>query len=118
MELQLNQRGRASMDFLVSFGRAAAQAEGKLAADIKQSGVSEDTLADDSDARLAQMEALLAQSHALHMRDLLTEWSAPCERRQLHPCCRSNPVARLQIADNLGSARECLEWSRVKPVKE
>jgi SAM-dependent methyltransferase len=76
MDIDLRQRGRASIDFLVSFGRAAGASEAKLAADIARAGVTEDSLPDDLDARLEFMETALANSHAFHMRDLVYEWSS------------------------------------------
>jgi SAM-dependent methyltransferase len=76
MDIELKQRGRASIDFLVSFSKASLAHEGRFRDEIKQAGVTEDMLADDLDERLAQMEALLADSHVAHMRDLIHEWSS------------------------------------------
>jgi 2-polyprenyl-3-methyl-5-hydroxy-6-metoxy-1,4-benzoquinol methylase len=76
MDIALEQRGRASIDFLVSFGRHAAACEARIAADIAQAGLTEDMLADDLDARLAQVETALAGSRALAARDLFYEWSS------------------------------------------
>jgi SAM-dependent methyltransferase len=76
MDLELDQRGRASIDFLVSLGKAAGRASSELAADITSAGLGEANLEDDLDARLVQMETALAGSHALHVRDLISEWSS------------------------------------------
>ncbi len=51
--------------------------ESLLSRDIKNAGVaSPDDLPDDPQERLEHMERLLAGSHALHMRDLVFEWSS------------------------------------------
>jgi SAM-dependent methyltransferase len=47
-----------------------------MSADIAKAGLNEATLEDDLDARLEQMETALAGSHALHVRDLISEWSS------------------------------------------
>jgi SAM-dependent methyltransferase len=76
MDLELDQRGRASIDFLVSLAKASGSVSSALAADITAAGLGEANLEDDLDARLEQMETALAGSHALHVRDLISEWSS------------------------------------------
>jgi SAM-dependent methyltransferase len=77
MDIELSQRGRASIDFLVSLGGSVGASEAQLRKDIQKAGVeSADDLPDDPQERLEYMENLLAGSHALHMRDLVFEWSA------------------------------------------
>jgi SAM-dependent methyltransferase len=77
MDIELSQRGRASIDFLVSLGGSVGVSEALLSRDIKNAGVaSPDDLPDDPQERLEYMERLLAGSHALHMRDLVFEWSS------------------------------------------
>jgi SAM-dependent methyltransferase len=77
MDIELSQRGRASIDFLVSLGGSIGVSEAQLGQDIKAAGVtSADDLPDDPQARLDYMERLLAKSPALHLRDLVFEWSA------------------------------------------
>jgi len=76
MDLELDQRGRASIDFLVSLGQAAGQASALLSADIAKAGLGEANLEEDLDARLEQMETALSGSQALHVRDLISEWSS------------------------------------------
>ncbi len=76
MQVELGQRGRASLDFLVDFTRDSGKLEPQIKADMAAAGISEATLADDLDARLAQMDAAMATSQASHMRDLLNEWSS------------------------------------------
>jgi SAM-dependent methyltransferase len=76
MDIELSQRGRASIDFMVSLGASVGPSEARLNADIKNAGVtSADDLPDDPQERLDFMENLLAGSHAHHMRDLVFEWS-------------------------------------------
>ena len=76
MKTELHQRGRASMEFMVALNKNAARFENRLREDMQAAGVTEALLADDLDERLAQMESLLAGSHALHMRDLCSEWAS------------------------------------------
>jgi SAM-dependent methyltransferase len=76
MDIELRQRGRASMDFLVSFGRAMSISEGQLNADIARAGITPETLPDDLEELNTAMETALADSHALHMRDLVFEWTS------------------------------------------
>jgi SAM-dependent methyltransferase len=77
MDIELSQRGRASIDFLVSLGGSVGPSEAQLSQDIKNAGVtSADDLPDDPQERLDFMASVLANSHALHMRDLVFEWSA------------------------------------------
>ena len=76
MDIGLEQRGRASIDFLVSFGRHAAACDARIAADIAQAGLTEDMLAEDLDERLEQLETALRDSRALAARDLFAEWAS------------------------------------------
>jgi SAM-dependent methyltransferase len=76
MDIELQQRGRASIDFLVSLGAALGPSEAQLSEDIKKAGVTEDQLPDDMQERLDFMEQRLADSHVFHMRDLFIEWSS------------------------------------------
>jgi len=77
MDIELSQRGRASIDFLVSLGGSIGVSEAQLRQDIEGAGVTSPAdLPDDPQARLDYMEGLLAQSPALHLRDLVFEWSA------------------------------------------
>lgn len=76
MDVALDQRGRASIDFLVSFGRQSGASEGVLMEEMAAAGLTDDTLADDLDDRLAQVEHALAASQVLKARDLLYEWSS------------------------------------------
>ena len=76
MDIELDQRGRASIEFLVSFGRHAGVGQAQLAEDIAAAGLKEETLAEDLDERLAQVETALAGSQALKAQDLMSEWSA------------------------------------------
>jgi SAM-dependent methyltransferase len=76
MDIELSQRGRASIDFMVSLGASVGPTEAQLSRDIKNAGVtSPDDLPDDPQERLEFMENLLATSHTFHMRDLVMEWS-------------------------------------------
>jgi SAM-dependent methyltransferase len=77
MDVELSQRGRASIDFLVSLGGSIGPSEAQLRRDIRNAGVtSPEDLPDDPEERLKYMEGLLAGSHAFNMRDLVFEWSA------------------------------------------
>ena len=76
MDIELRQRGRASMDFLVSFGRAMAISEARLNADIKRANIVPEDLPDDLEERNTVMENALARSHSFHMRDLVIEWTS------------------------------------------
>jgi SAM-dependent methyltransferase len=73
----LGQHGRASIDFLASFTKTmGGKVEPMVKADIAKAGITEDNLADDLDARLAQMETALADSDAFHLKNLAMEWSS------------------------------------------
>jgi len=76
MNIELNQRGRALLDFLVSLNKAAAKHDSQLSHDIQAAGVTEDELEAGLDERREQMRKLLAGSNTLHMRDLIAEWSS------------------------------------------
>lgn len=76
MDVALDQRGRASVDFLVSLGRQAGAAAALVAQDMAQAGLSEATLAEDLDERLMQVETALSASRALAVSDLVFEWSS------------------------------------------
>jgi hypothetical protein len=66
MQVELGQRGRASLEFQVDFSRSSGMLEPKIQADIAAAGIAEDTLAEDLGERLAQMDAALATSEAFH----------------------------------------------------
>jgi SAM-dependent methyltransferase len=76
MDIALDQAGRASVDFLVSFGRHAGASEPLLRDDMAKAGLTEEILAEDLDERLEQVEIALADSHVLPIRDMLYEWSS------------------------------------------
>lgn len=76
MDIALGQRGRASIDFLVSFGRAAGVGEATIAAEMKAAGLEEPMLAEDLDERLIQIETAMQGSRAFRARDLFSEWGA------------------------------------------
>ena len=76
MDAALDQRGRSSVEFLVSLGRQAGACETQVMQDIARAGLTEQTLADDLDERLLQVEAALCDSSVLKAQDLLSEWSA------------------------------------------
>jgi SAM-dependent methyltransferase len=92
MDIELRQRGRASMDFLVSFGRAMSISEAQLNADIARAGINPENLPDDLEELNTAMETALADSHALHMRDLVFEWTST----------RHGAVAREAMEEILG----------------
>ncbi len=100
MDIELHQRGRASIDFLVSLGRAAGPFEKQLNADIAAAGLTEETLADDLEERFQQMEAALAGSHTLHMRDMVFEWSSTSHGKIAHEAFEEiKPVIEEEMRD-------------------
>lgn len=76
MDIQVKQRGRASIDFLLSIGRATGKLEPTLAAEMSEAGITEETLADDLDERLVQVERAMADSLAYRAKAVLGEWYA------------------------------------------
>jgi len=76
MDIELDQRGRASIDFLVSLAKAAGAAGALVSAEIAKAGLNEATLEEDLDARLEQVETALSGSHVLPVRDLMSEWAS------------------------------------------
>jgi SAM-dependent methyltransferase len=74
MDIELEQRGRASIDFLVSAARASGRLEPAVRTDMAAAGLGEATLAEDLDDRLAQVDMALSGSAAFRVRNLLSEW--------------------------------------------
>jgi hypothetical protein len=74
MNVQLRQRGRASIDFLVSAARFSSTLEPGIQAAIAAKGLDEDSLADDLDARSSQMDAALADCEAFQLKETVQEW--------------------------------------------
>lgn len=76
LDAVLAQRGRASVDFLASIGRASADVRAAVEQDIRRVAPDPAALPDDLDQRAAQMEAALADSAPWRVSQLLSEWSS------------------------------------------
>jgi SAM-dependent methyltransferase/lambda repressor-like predicted transcriptional regulator len=76
MHFELDQRGRASMDFIAEMGRNGAALRAATAADAKRAGLSPETLVADLDERRAQIERALATSKNFRTYALLSDWGS------------------------------------------
>ena len=76
MDIQLHQRGRASLEFIVALGQGSAKIGEAVSTDIAATGITERDLPDDLEERLHLMDAALAGSHASKVRDSVGEWSS------------------------------------------
>lgn len=75
MQFELDQRGRASMDFIAELGRMGAALRAATAVDAKHAGLLEpDALAADLDARREQVERALATSKHFRTYALLSDF--------------------------------------------
>ena len=62
MQPDLQQRGRASIDFLAALGGALHATKRAVGAELATAGLDNERLADDFDARFAQFQSALAQA--------------------------------------------------------
>jgi len=76
MDYQLRQGGRSASQFLSDLSFTAAGLRPKVDADIAARGLNEQTLADDLDERLRQVDAALADSAASRALVTIGEWCA------------------------------------------
>jgi ubiquinone/menaquinone biosynthesis C-methylase UbiE len=74
--LKLDQRARASFDFLAALGSTAGAVRQAVDRDIAEAGMGQGNLADDLDARTAQMVEALAGSSAFAVQNAMGEWHA------------------------------------------
>jgi SAM-dependent methyltransferase len=74
MNVELKQRGRASIDFVVSTARFSSTLEPQIHAAIVDKGLNEDSLVDDLDARSVQIETALADCAPFRLKETLQEW--------------------------------------------
>lgn len=74
--LKLNQRSRASFDFLAAMGAAAGGVRKAVDADLAATGMGQGNLADDLDARAEQIGEALANSSAFAVQNAMGEWHA------------------------------------------
>ena len=76
MDFQLRQGGRAASAFVSDLSFGAAKLRPRIDAELRQRGLDESTLAADLDARLRQVDAVLADSSAARAYAITSEWSA------------------------------------------
>lgn len=76
MQLELQQRGRASMDFLAAFGGVLGATRQAIGTELGEAGLVPDALADDFDARLVQFDAALAAAPTASRYVALRDWMA------------------------------------------
>ncbi|MEO0996992.1 MAG: class I SAM-dependent methyltransferase [Pseudomonadota bacterium] len=74
LETKLDQRGRASIDFLASMGGVAMPLYAELDADIAAAGISNENVPEDLDERQAFMNEALKDSSAFGVIKLIGEW--------------------------------------------
>lgn len=76
MEYQLRQGGRAAVAFLSDLAAEAAPLRARIDADVAARGLNEQTLADDLNERLRQVDAALVDSAASRAMAHIGEWCA------------------------------------------
>lgn len=77
LDYKLRQSGRAGLDFLSAFGAVMPVLNQKQSAALAKAGLTDDAkLADDLDARAAQIEGALEQEPAFRAANLIGEWHA------------------------------------------
>jgi SAM-dependent methyltransferase len=74
MQPDLRQRGRASIDFLAALGGALGATRRAVTAELAATGIGEDSLADDFDARIAQFQAALARAPTTPRYVAVRDW--------------------------------------------
>ena len=74
MDIKLHQRGRASMEFLMGLGARGHKARMRAEQALDDAGLTEETLEDDMDARLEQVDAALKNSREHHLSMLINAW--------------------------------------------
>jgi SAM-dependent methyltransferase len=74
MEVQLLQRGRASMHFAGSLAHAVNALEADIRADIVAQGLTDETMPEDLSERLDRVESALGQSKPYHIAALGADW--------------------------------------------
>lgn len=99
MDYKLRQHGRATLDFLTSFGPAFRPLMAKRAEVLAE--FSEDSLADDLDERAEQIESALEKEPLFRAASLLGEWGAEHHGRVA-------TAAFLEIKDDLAPSFEAL----------
>ncbi len=74
MQPDLQQRGRASLDFLALLGSALGASRRGVAAELSAAGLSPERLAEDFDARIAQFQAALTQAPSTPRYAAVRDW--------------------------------------------
>lgn len=115
MHFDLDQRGRASMDFIAEMGRNGAALRAATAADAKRAGLSPQTLVADLDERRAQVERALATSKNFRTYALLSDWGSTNHGRF---AIEAFEQARPRIEQKLQSLKQGPCTLEVKPGYE
>lgn len=76
LSIKLDQRGRASVDFIGLLGRANNMLRQSYPAIVERAGIAEEDLADDLEQRAAQIEPIMAKSAVFQTQQLLGEYHA------------------------------------------
>ena len=76
MSYNLRQHGRATLDFLSSFGSAISPLMNHQNEQLSAANLNDTTLADDLDDRSKQIEKVLSQSGSFRTTNLIGEWHA------------------------------------------
>ena len=76
MDYTLRQHGRATLDFISSFGPTVQQLLKEQHAALDAAGLNEDTLADDLEERAQQIEGVLGKVSAFRTANVVGEWHA------------------------------------------
>jgi SAM-dependent methyltransferase len=109
LEPVLAQRGRASLDFLAALGIGAQRVVAPLVAqDMVVNNISNETLPDDLDARIAYVEAAMSRSDAFGLQQLIGEFHSR----------NSGPIAAQAFAEIRADLAEVIAfYDQNGPVK-
>ncbi len=75
MDVSLKQTGRAGIEFAADLGAVGARMRAQIARDMAGKQLDDSSLAADLDARLRQVDAALADSHAYASLGMVSEWA-------------------------------------------
>lgn len=111
MEFQLLQHGRAAMDFIADLGGSTARLRPQIQADMSARGLSNDTLSDDLDQRLRQVDTAMTDSQPFVALAYLSEWLSTQHGRVAHAAFeaqRSEFEPRIRALQQGGSTLEVI----------
>jgi SAM-dependent methyltransferase len=116
MDFQLIQHGRSALDFLADLGGSTSGLRPRVIADMQARGISADTLAEDIDARLRQVDDAMSDSQAFVALGQLSEWLSTQHGRVAHAAFdaqRSELLPRIQALQTGSSTLEVIAGEKL-----